>query len=126
MASLKQFRLPDVGEGLTEAEIVHWHVKVGDVVTQNQTIVDIETAKKMPGVKAVLVLATPGEAKVLYQGQEIAAVAAETEERARDAARAGGTRRPGPAGSDLQRPGLTWAARFSSSLPTRCASTRSA
>ena len=42
----------------------------------------------MPGVKAVLVLANPGEAKILYQGQEIAAVAAETEEKARDAARA--------------------------------------
>jgi len=47
VASLKQFRLPDVGEGLTEAEIVHWHVKVGDMVTQNQTIVDIETAKAL-------------------------------------------------------------------------------
>jgi 2-oxoisovalerate dehydrogenase E2 component (dihydrolipoyl transacylase) len=47
VASLKQFRLPDVGEGLTEAEIVHWHVKVGDTVTQNQTIVDIETAKAL-------------------------------------------------------------------------------
>jgi 2-oxoisovalerate dehydrogenase E2 component (dihydrolipoyl transacylase) len=47
VASLKQFRLPDVGEGLTEAEIVHWHVKVGDAVTQNQTIVDIETAKAL-------------------------------------------------------------------------------
>ena len=50
--------------------------------------VDVEAAKKMPGVKAVLVLAAPGEAKIIYQGQEIAAVAAETEERARDAARA--------------------------------------
>jgi pyruvate dehydrogenase E2 component (dihydrolipoamide acetyltransferase) len=47
VASLKQFRLPDVGEGLTEAEIVHWHVQVGDNVTQNQTIVDIETAKAL-------------------------------------------------------------------------------
>jgi 2-oxoisovalerate dehydrogenase E2 component (dihydrolipoyl transacylase) len=47
VASLKQFRLPDVGEGLTEAEIVHWHVQVGDSVTQNQTIVDIETAKAL-------------------------------------------------------------------------------
>ena len=47
MASLKQFKLPDVGEGLTEAEIVHWHVKVGDAVAQNQTIVDIETAKAL-------------------------------------------------------------------------------
>src|SRR5271168_5063619 len=50
--------------------------------------VDIEAAKKMPGVKAVLVMATPGGAKILYQGQEIAAVAAETEEKARDAAKA--------------------------------------
>ncbi|MDG3002620.1 xanthine dehydrogenase family protein molybdopterin-binding subunit [Paludisphaera mucosa] len=50
--------------------------------------VDVEAAKKMPGVKAVLVVATPGEAKILYQGQEIAAVAAETEEKARDAVKA--------------------------------------
>lgn len=47
MASLKQFKLPDVGEGLTEADIVRWHVKPGDVVTQNQTIVEIETAKAL-------------------------------------------------------------------------------
>ncbi len=45
MASLKQFTLPDVGEGLTEADIVRWHVHAGDPVTQNQTIVEIETAK---------------------------------------------------------------------------------
>jgi xanthine dehydrogenase YagR molybdenum-binding subunit len=50
--------------------------------------VDVEAARKMPGVKAVLVLARPGESKIFYQGQEIAAVAAETEEKARDAARA--------------------------------------
>ena len=41
----KEFRLPDVGEGLTEADIVSWHVKPGDLVTINQIIVDIETAK---------------------------------------------------------------------------------
>jgi pyruvate dehydrogenase E2 component (dihydrolipoamide acetyltransferase) len=39
------FVLPDVGEGLTEAEILSWHVKVGDEVVVNQTIVEIETAK---------------------------------------------------------------------------------
>jgi pyruvate dehydrogenase E2 component (dihydrolipoamide acetyltransferase) len=39
------FRLPDVGEGLTEADILTWHVKVGDQVVVNQTIVEIETAK---------------------------------------------------------------------------------
>ncbi len=41
----KEFRLPDVGEGLTEADIVSWHVKPGDVVEINQVIVEIETAK---------------------------------------------------------------------------------
>jgi pyruvate dehydrogenase E2 component (dihydrolipoamide acetyltransferase) len=41
----REFRLPDVGEGLTEADIVTWRVKPGDTVTINQIIVDIETAK---------------------------------------------------------------------------------
>jgi pyruvate dehydrogenase E2 component (dihydrolipoamide acetyltransferase) len=45
MSDLKEFRLPDVGEGLTEADIVRWHVKPGDAVTVNQIIVEIETAK---------------------------------------------------------------------------------
>ena len=45
MAELKQFKLPDVGEGLTEAEILSWHVKPGDTVKVNQVIVEIETAK---------------------------------------------------------------------------------
>jgi 2-oxoisovalerate dehydrogenase E2 component (dihydrolipoyl transacylase) len=47
MAERKQFRLPDVGEGLTEADIVSWRVKPGDRVTLNQVIVEIETAKSL-------------------------------------------------------------------------------
>ncbi|HEU5353706.1 MAG TPA: dihydrolipoamide acetyltransferase family protein [Actinocrinis sp.] len=43
--AIKQFRLPDVGEGLTEAEILQWVVAVGDEVRVNQTLVEIETAK---------------------------------------------------------------------------------
>jgi len=43
----QQFPLPDAGEGLTEAEIVTWHVAVGDHVEVNQTIVEIETAKSL-------------------------------------------------------------------------------
>ena len=39
------FQLPDVGEGLTEAEISSWHVAPGDTVTVNQILVEIETAK---------------------------------------------------------------------------------
>jgi pyruvate dehydrogenase E2 component (dihydrolipoamide acetyltransferase) len=45
MTDVRTFALPDVGEGLTEAEILTWHVKPGDTVTVNQTIVEIETAK---------------------------------------------------------------------------------
>ena len=44
---MKQFRLPDVGEGLTEAEVVSWKVKVGDTVKVNEIIVEIETAKSL-------------------------------------------------------------------------------
>jgi 2-oxoisovalerate dehydrogenase E2 component (dihydrolipoyl transacylase) len=43
----KEFKLPDVGEGLTEADIVTWRVRPGDVVTINQVIVEIETAKSL-------------------------------------------------------------------------------
>ncbi|MCU1552460.1 MAG: branched-chain alpha-keto acid dehydrogenase subunit [Glaciihabitans sp.] len=42
-----EFTLPDVGEGLTEAEIVAWKVKPGDTVAINQILVEIETAKSL-------------------------------------------------------------------------------
>src|ERR1700729_1024085 len=45
MSDLKEFKLPDRGEGLTEADIVRWHVQPGDQITVNQIIVEIETAK---------------------------------------------------------------------------------
>ena len=47
MPNFQRFALPDVGEGLTEADIVSWHVAVGDTVTVNQVIVEIETAKSL-------------------------------------------------------------------------------
>ena len=59
------FLLPDVGEGLTEAEIVTWHVAVGDTVAVNQIIVDIETAK------SVVELPSP------YAGEVVGLLAAE-------------------------------------------------
>lgn len=43
----KDFLLPDLGEGLTEAEIVRWLVKAGDEVTLNQVICEVETAKAL-------------------------------------------------------------------------------
>ncbi|OIJ69536.1 dihydrolipoamide acetyltransferase family protein [Streptomyces mangrovisoli] len=47
MAQVLEFRLPDLGEGLTEAEIVRWLVQVGDVVAIDQPVVEVETAKAM-------------------------------------------------------------------------------
>ncbi|MDX3383125.1 2-oxo acid dehydrogenase subunit E2 [Streptomyces niveiscabiei] len=43
----RTFRLPDVGEGLTEAEVVEWLVRVGDRVTHDQPLVEVETAKSL-------------------------------------------------------------------------------
>ncbi|TQJ49020.1 dihydrolipoamide acetyltransferase family protein [Phycicoccus sp. SLBN-51] len=45
--SIKEFNLPDPGEGLTEAEIVTWKVKAGDTVKVNDIVVEIETAKSL-------------------------------------------------------------------------------
>jgi 2-oxoisovalerate dehydrogenase E2 component (dihydrolipoyl transacylase) len=58
VTELKEFKLPDVGEGLTEADIVAWHVKPGDQVEVNQIIVEIETAK------AVVELPSPWDGTV--------------------------------------------------------------
>ena len=45
MARIKEFTLPDLGEGLTEGEILTWLVQVGDTIELNQPIVEVETAK---------------------------------------------------------------------------------
>src|ERR671939_788095 len=47
MPNIQQFRLPDAGEGLTEAEIVTWRVRPGDTIKINDPIVEIETAKSL-------------------------------------------------------------------------------
>lgn len=55
---IAEFRLPDLGEGLTEAEVVTWLVAPGDTVTLNQTLAEVETAK------AVVELPSPYEGTV--------------------------------------------------------------
>ncbi|MFC4605795.1 dihydrolipoamide acetyltransferase family protein [Rhodococcus kronopolitis] len=57
---MQEFRLPDLGEGLTEAELVSWSVAVGDAVALNQVIAEVETAKalvELPSPYAGTVLA---------------------------------------------------------------------
>lgn len=44
---MPEYNMPDPGEGLTEADIVEWHVKVGDQVKVNDNLLDIETAKSL-------------------------------------------------------------------------------
>jgi 2-oxoisovalerate dehydrogenase E2 component (dihydrolipoyl transacylase) len=53
------FKLPDVGEGTAEAEIVAWHVKVGDVIAEDQNLVDVMTDK------ATVEMTSPVAGKVL-------------------------------------------------------------
>jgi 2-oxoisovalerate dehydrogenase E2 component (dihydrolipoyl transacylase) len=50
MAQIRDFKLPDLGEGLEEGEIVEWHVEVGQVIELNQTVADVETAKAVVAV----------------------------------------------------------------------------
>ncbi|MEV7735780.1 dihydrolipoamide acetyltransferase family protein [Streptomyces sp. NPDC088921] len=86
------FRLPDLGEGLTEAEIVEWKVAVGDTVTIDQIVIEVETAKaavEVPVPYAGTVLRLHAEAgTALAVGEPLitvgAAVAGEAEGTAGD------------------------------------------
>ena len=114
MTELKEFKLPDAGEGLTEADIVAWHVKPGDQVEDGQIIVEVETAKavvELPspwdGTVARL-LAAEGETvevgvpiiaiEVAGAGGDQPTVAPSGQERTDDAERAG-VSAPAPADS---------------------------
>ncbi|WP_307813674.1 biotin/lipoyl-containing protein, partial [Streptomyces sp. N35] len=44
-ARFREFKMPDVGEGLTEAEILKWYVQPGDTVADGQVVCEVETAK---------------------------------------------------------------------------------
>ena len=59
MSDKKIFLLPDLGEGLPDAEIVEWHVKIGDTIRLDEALVSMETAK------AVVEVPAPVSGKVL-------------------------------------------------------------
>ncbi len=87
---MSEFKLPDVGEGLTEAEIVAWKVKVGDVVAINDIIVEIETAKSLvelpsPFAGTVLALMVP-EGETVPVGTPIVSIGDASEAAAAPAA----------------------------------------
>ncbi len=74
---MKIFKLPDLGEGLQEAEIVKWHVKVGDEVGLDQPLVSVETAKAIVDIPAVyagrIAKLYGGEGDVAHVGQPLIA-----------------------------------------------------
>ena len=104
MAEVRDFRLPDLGEGLEEGEIVAWHVEVGDVIELNQVIADIETAK------AVVEVPSPFAGTVVERLAEVGQtlevgdvlVRVEATEAADEAAGAGAPQGDEPATADGQ------------------------
>ena len=72
---MKYFKLPDLGEGLSEAEIVEWHVKEGEHVEEDQLLVSVETAKAivdLPSPVSGTVVACFGESgDVLHIGDPL-------------------------------------------------------
>src|SRR5579864_6777727 len=64
------FRLPDIGEGIAEAEIVAWHIKVGDWVKEDQPIADMMTDK------ATVEIESPVHGKVVALGGDIGDIVA--------------------------------------------------
>ena len=65
---LYQFRLPDIGEGVAEAEIVAWHVQPGDEVKEDQSLVDVMTDK------ATVDMTSPVDGKVIALHGAVGAV----------------------------------------------------
>ena len=71
------FKLPDLGEGLPDAEIVEWHVKVGDTIEAGETLVSVETAKAIIDVPSPqsgrIARLYGGEGDVIETGKPLAA-----------------------------------------------------
>ena len=80
-ATARTFMLPDLGEGLTEAEVIEWHVAPGDEVHVDQIVVTVETAKAtvdLPCPYAGPVLTLHGEpGAVLEVGRPLLTIGAE-------------------------------------------------
>ncbi|MBX8511889.1 2-oxo acid dehydrogenase subunit E2 [Pseudomonas cichorii] len=74
---MKYFKLPDLGEGLQEAEVVQWHVKEGDTVRADQLVVSVETAKAIVDIPApydgVVAKLFGGDGDVLHVGEPLMA-----------------------------------------------------
>src|SRR5450830_2108502 len=68
--SIQTIKMPDIGEGIAEVELVAWHVKIGDVVAEDQILADVMTDK------ATVEIPSPVVGKVLALGGEVGQVMA--------------------------------------------------
>ena len=97
------FKLPDIGEGIAEAEIVAWHVAVGDRIEEDQPLADMMTDKatvEMESPVAGIVTAVAGEAgDVIAIGSMLVEIQTETEGDAADEAREQGKAEPEAVGA---------------------------
>lgn len=101
------FNMPDVGEGVAEAEIVEWHVKVGDTIREDQHLVDVMTDK------ATIDIESPVDGKVIQVSGEagdtiavgsmllVVEVEGEVEEEADEVAEVGEPEKPLPVGEGV-------------------------
>src|ERR1700761_1693789 len=98
------FKLPDVGEGTAEAEIVAWHVKVGDVIHEDQNLVDVMTDK------ATVEMTSPVSGKVVKMHGEpgemapVGAPLVELEVEGAGNAKPGASPEPAPAEAKKEEP----------------------
>src|SRR5690606_18633957 len=92
MQSTHRFHLPDVGEGLTEAEIARWCVEVGDAVAVDEPLVEIETVKatvELPSPRAgVIVEIHAAVGEVLPVGALLVSISGDTRPDEEDASTA--------------------------------------
>jgi len=97
----KQFKFPDVGEGITEGEIIRWLVKEGDEVKEDQTLAEIETDKavvEMPSPYKGTVLKVHGKEKdIVKVGQVLVTIGEKGESAAEEAPAASAQEKPAPA-----------------------------
>ncbi len=99
----QQFNLPDIGSGLQEAEIVTWHVEVGDTVTDEQVLCEVETEKSVveipvPFAGTILQLAGPPGTSVMVG--ELLVVIGEAGETVAEAATPQPSAEPAPTAAD--------------------------
>lgn len=81
---MKYFKLPDLGEGLQEAEIVQWHIQPGDEVSIDQVIVSVETAKAIVDIPSpqngVIAACFGAEGDLIHIGEPLLEFAGEQQE----------------------------------------------